>query len=271
MNALHEYKTERKVDHLGTPIDRSGMSGEQPLPLQGVNSDGYSSTTWSVVLAAGKGEDGGKAIERLCRKHWRPIYVFARRSGLSPLDAEDATQEFFMEFLERDWLKQADPSRGRFRAFLFTLLKNFLLNRRRVAGAAKRGGGATFLSLDETEGEKELTSFSGRFVDPAAAYEASWWNCLLEAAWGRLTQEQNDSGKSATFEALRPFVTQAPEQGDYQRLGEQLGMRKGQVAVIVHRLNRRFAELIRAEVAETLVDRADLDVELRFLCESASR
>jgi RNA polymerase sigma-70 factor (ECF subfamily) len=247
------------------------MRGEQPKTMQGVTSDGYSSTTWSVVLAAGKGEDGGKAIERLCRKHWRPIYVYARRSGLSPSDAEDATQEFFMEFLEREWLKQADPSRGRFRTFLFTLLKNFLSNRRRIASAAKRGGAAIFLSLDESEGEKELTSLSGRFADPAAAFEASWWNSLLEAAWGRLSQEQNESGKSATFEALRPFVTQSPEQGDYQRLSEELGMRKGQVAVIVHRLNRRFAELIRAEVAETLVDRADLDVELRVLCESSSR
>lgn len=239
--------------------------------MPGVTSDGYSSTTWSVVIAAGKGDDGGKAIERLCRKHWRPIYVFARRSGLSPSDAEDATQEFFMEFLEREWLKQADPTRGRFRTFLFTLLKNFLSNRRRVANAAKRGGAATFLSLDEAVGERELTSLSERFTDPAAAYEAAWWNGLLEAAWVRLAQEQSESGKAGIFEALRRFVTQAPAQGDYQRLSDQLGMKKGQVALLVHRLNRRFAELIRAEVADTLVDRSDLDAELRFLCESSSR
>jgi len=247
------------------------MSGEQPLPLPGVTSDGYSSTTWSVVIAAGKGDDGGKAIERLCRKHWRPIYVFARRSGLSPSDAEDATQEFFVEFLGREWLKQVDPSRGRFRTFLFTLLKNFLSNRRRVTNAAKRGGTATFLSLDEAVGEMELTSLAERFVDPAAAYEAAWWTGLLEAAWVRLAQEQSESGKAGAFEALRPFVTQSPETGDYQRLGDQLGMKKGQVALLVHRLNRRFAELIRAEVADTLVDRSDLDAELRHLCESSSR
>ena len=252
-------------------LDRSGMSGKQPLPSPGSNSDVYSSTTWSVVLAAGKGEDGGRAIERLCRKHWRPIYVFARRSGLSPSDAEDATQEFFVEFLKREWLKHADPSRGRFRTFLFTLVKYFLSNRRRVSNAEKRGGAATFLSLDEAQAEQELFTLSDRFGDPASAFEAAWWNGILDAAWERLAQEQSVSGKSGTFDALRPFVTQAPGQGDYQRLSQQLGLKKGQVALLVHRLNRRFAELIRAEVAETLVDRTELDAELRFLCESTSR
>ncbi len=146
--------------------------------MPGVTSDGFSSTTWSLVLAAGKGDDGGRALERLCRKHWRPIYVFARRSGLSPADSEDATQEFFIEFLGRDWLRQVDPSRGRFRTYLLTLLKHFLSNRRRVNQAAKRGGGITFLSLHEAEGERELASFAETIQDPAAAYEAAWWNGL---------------------------------------------------------------------------------------------
>ena len=247
------------------------MSEEPIPPLADASSDGFSSTTWSLVLAAGTDSDGGIALERLCRKHWRPIYVFARRSGLSPADAEDATQEFFIEFLGRGWLKQVDPTRGRFRTFLLTLLKNFLSNRRRVSQAQRRGGGAVFLSLDEAEGERELSVLAERIQDPAEAFEAAWWNGLIGSAWERLAGEQRDAGKKEVFEALRGFVTQSPGAGDYKRLAEQLSMRQGQIALIVHRLNRRFAELVRAEVAETLADRSELESELRFLRDSSSQ
>jgi RNA polymerase sigma-70 factor (ECF subfamily) len=247
------------------------MSGKEPEPQPGVTSDGFASTTWSLILAAGQQDDGGRALEQLCRKHWRPIYVFARRSGLSPSDSEDATQEFFMELLERDWLKKADPSRGSFRAFLLALLRNFLANRRRVSLAERRGGGATILSLDGAEGERELAALAVKIVDPSQAYEASWASGVLHTAWDRLAQEQKDAGKTSVFESLRTFVTQTPGIGDYQRLSEQLGMRRGQIALLIHRLNRRFTELIRAEVAETLADRSELEAELRFLLEVSSR
>ena len=247
------------------------MSGKEISPESDVTSDGFASTTWSLVLAAGKEDDGGRALEKLCTKHWRPIYIFVRRSGLSPADAEDATQEFFMELLEREWVKRADPNRGSFRAFLLTLLKNFLANRRRVSLSGRRGGGATFLTLDAAEGERQLNSLADRAKDPAQAYDAAWSEDLLESAWERLAAEQEEAGKASLFATLRGFVTQAPAMGDYQRLSEQLGMRRGQVALLVHRLNRRFAELIRSEVAETLVDRSHLDAELRFLLEVNSR
>ena len=239
--------------------------------MAGVTSDGFGSTTWSLVIAAGKDQTGGKALENLCRKHWRPIYVYARKSGLNPADAEDATQEFFIEFLERDWLKQVDRSRGSFRTFLLTILKNFLANRRRSTQAQRRGGGAQFLSLDEAEGEREVASLAERVMDPAQAYEAAWWNDLIQMAWERLSQEQRDAGKARQFDVLRGFITQPPAVGEYLRLGEELAMSRGQIALIVHRLNRRFAELIRAEVAETLVDRADLENELRSLREASLR
>jgi RNA polymerase sigma-70 factor (ECF subfamily) len=246
------------------------MSGEKTGPAH-VTSDGFGSTAWSLVLAAGKEQDGNPALERLCRKHWRPIYIFIRGSGLSPSDAEDATQEFFVELLQREWLRKADPSRGSFRAFLLTLLRNFLANRRRVSLAERRGGGATFLAFDGVEGERELSTLALKSTDPSLAYEASWANGVLLSAWDRLSREQLGAGKGPAFEQLRPFVTQTPEPGDYQRLAEQLGMRRGQVAVLIHRLNRRFTELIRAEVAETLADRSELDSELRFLLEVSSR
>jgi RNA polymerase sigma factor (sigma-70 family) len=245
------------------------MTGKEKMPSI-VGPDGFGTTTWSLVLEAGKG-DGGQALESLCRKHWRPIYVFIRGSGLSPADAEDATQEFFIVLLERGWLKQADPKRGSFRAFLLTLLRNFLSNRRRVSQAERRGGGAAIVSFDAADAERELASIALKTRDPAQAFEATWADDLLKAAWDRLAEEQKEAGKASHFESLRPYVTQTPAPGDYQRLSEQLGMRRGQVALLIHRLNRRFAELIRAEVAETLVDRSELESELRFLLEASAR
>jgi RNA polymerase sigma factor (sigma-70 family) len=244
--------------------------GEHTRPAK-TGSDGFGTTTWSLVLAAGKSEDGGQALERLCRKHWRPIYVFIRRSGLAPADAEDATQEFFIVLLERGWLKQADPKRGSFRAYLLALLRNFLANRRRVSQAERRGGKATIVSFDAADAERGLALLEGKIKDPAQAYEAAWADDLLKTAWNRLALEQKDSGKEDSFESLRPFVTQPPAPGDYQRLSEQLGMRRGQIALLIHRLNRRFAELIRAEVADTLDDRSELESELRFLLEASAR
>jgi RNA polymerase sigma-70 factor (ECF subfamily) len=247
------------------------MSGTVRAPSAGVSSGGFSSTAWSLVLEAGQSEDGGKALERLCRKHWRPIYVYARCSGLSPSDAEDATQEFFIELLGREWLKKADPARGSFRAFLLSLLRNFLSNQRRVSKAKRRGGGAIILPLDGVDGERELAALAANGDDPSRAYESSWANGLLARAWERLAKEQEEAGKAKVFGALGAFVTQAPGKGDYQQLSVQLGMRRGQVALLIHRLNRRFTELIRIEVAETLEDRTELDAELRFLLEVSSR
>jgi RNA polymerase sigma-70 factor (ECF subfamily) len=247
------------------------MSGKENPATLGSPSDGFASTTWSLVLAAGHADDGGRALEELCRKHWRPIYVFIRRSGRSPEDAEDSTQDFFLMLLEREWLKQADPQRGSFRAFLLTLLRNFLSNQMRVSKAERRGGRATFLSFDGAEGERELAALAATADDPAKAYEAAWADDLLHAAWERLTREQRDAGKATLFESLRGFVTRAPQSGDYQRLSEKVGLQRGQIALLIHRLNRRFAELIRAEVAETLADRGELEAELRFLLRVSSR
>ncbi|MGH7995472.1 MAG: RNA polymerase sigma factor [Opitutaceae bacterium] len=248
------------------------MSG--PLTPDGASatSDGFASTVWSLVLAAGKADgDGARALERLCRKHWRPIYVFIRRSGLSPADAEDLTQEFFVYLFEKGWIRRADPSRGSFRAFLLTLLRNYLANERRVRQADKRLGLAAAVSFDAADGERELAALPSSGSDPAIAYEVAWARGLLEAAWSRLSAEQEVAGKTAAFEALRPYITESPAAGEYERLSVALGCRRGQVALLIHRLSRRFAELIRAEVAETLADRSELEVELRHLFELSSR
>lgn len=230
-------------------------------------TDGFASTAWSIVLAAAQDDNGGAALDRLCRRYWKPAYTYARRSGLQRWDAEDATQDFFSHLFAGEWLKRADPDRGSFRAYLLTLMRNFLSNRRRHDHAQKRGGTTPPLSLDTESCERELAALAATDADPARAYERAWAGCVLQSALDRLAEEQHTASERARFEALRPYLTQSPAAGDYERLAQTLGLSRNQIAVQIHRHSRRFAELIRHEVAETLSDRTQLDLELRRLLE----
>jgi DNA-directed RNA polymerase specialized sigma24 family protein len=236
-------------------------------PLSGLdtngNSSGFGSTEWSLILAAGREEDGSKALNKLCRKYWRPMYVHIRRTGIQPADAEDVTQGFFVYLIEKGWISHADPDRGSFRAFLRTLLNHYVSNQQRTARAGKRM--APLISIDTIEGEKALAEVSSQGRDSVAAFDAVWAKTVLKSAWDRLEREQASADKTQLFEALRPFITQAAASGDYERLGLVLAMRPSQIAVTIHRLSRRYADLIRSEVAETLVDRSELESELRHL------
>jgi RNA polymerase sigma-70 factor (ECF subfamily) len=167
--------------------------------------------------------------------------------------------------LRRDWLKLVDRERGSFRAFLRSSVRLFLNNRRRVAQALKRGGGEAPLSLDLEACERELAARSTVGTDPVMAYEKSWASCVFEAAMARLAAEHADGEKKARFERLRTYLTAAPAAGDYERIGREIGMSASQVAVAVHRHSRRLAEMIRAEIAMTLTDPAEVEPELRHL------
>lgn len=240
-----------------------GASGGDAAP------DGFGSTEWSMVLEASS--DGGRALDRLCRAYWRPVYVFIRASGVPRDEAEDATQDFFTDMLEREWLKLADRERGSFRAFLRGSVNFFVCNRRRRASALKRGGGGIVLSLDTEECERELASHPADSVDPALLYEQSWADCVIEAAVARLASEQAHAGKARVFERLRGFLTDAPTAGDYEKIASEFTVTTGQVAVWVHRLTRRFAEIIRAEITQTVADRREVEAELRHLLHLVAR
>ncbi|MBL9199273.1 MAG: sigma-70 family RNA polymerase sigma factor [Opitutaceae bacterium] len=224
--------------------------------------DGFASTEWSLVLSAA--DDCGPALDRLCRTYWRPVYVFVRASGSDRHEAEDITQEFFADMLRREWLKRADPGRGSFRAFLRNHLRFFVSNRRRTELAQKRGGGQRALPIDTEAGEQALAKLAAG-ADPSELFEQNWADCVLQAAVERLATEQDDANQRQRFDRLRPFLTHAPAPGDYASLADELRLSQSAVALLVHRLTRRFADLIRAEVAATLCDRRQLEDELRYL------
>lgn len=243
-------------------------SPARPHTPQSTTPDGFASTEWSLVLAASN--DGGPALDRLCRAYWRPVYVYIRATGLPESEAEDATQDFFADMLQRDWLKRADQDRGSFRGFLRHSVQLFLHNRRRHDRAQKRHGGVV-VPLDTADCERTLSGRLTAGSDPAALYEQSWANCVFQAALARLASEQESAGKREHFEQLRPYLTRPPDPGDYERIANQLKLSSGQIAVGVHRLSQRFAEVIRAEVAATLADRRETEAELRHLLRLVSR
>src|SRR5947207_13489104 len=163
----------------------------------------FATTHWSVVLAAGERElpQANEALERLCRTYWYPLYVYVRRQGNSPEDAQDLTQIFFSRLLEKNYFAKADPDRGKFRTFLLGSLKNFLVNEWKREGRLKRGGDRTFLSFDANEAEERYAGEQIEQSNPANAYERQWAVALIEQVFSVLRGEYAAAGKAQLFEA----------------------------------------------------------------------
>ena len=227
----------------------------------------FSTTHWSVVLRAG-GEfstEAQEALEKLCCAYWYPLYAYVRRQGHAIEDAQDLTQEFFARLLERKYLRLADRNRGRFRTFLLTSLKHFLLNEWIKGNREKRGGGQKVLSLDEEVAESRFAAEPAVDRPPDALYDSGWAATLMDRALVALRAEFEQPGKLDSFERLKVFVWGEKNALSYAAMAGQLGMTEGAVKVAVHRLRQRYGELLRAEVAQTVTTPVEVDEELRYL------
>lgn len=236
------------------------------LETASANPAAFSTTHWSVILAAGQLDSpaAGAALERLCQTYWYPLYVFVRRKGHSAHDAQDLTQEFFARFLERRYIALADQSRGKFRTFLLRSMEHFLINEWTKARAAKRGGAARIISWDENEAEQRYVLEWTDGTAPDKAFEKRWAMSLLERVMEQLRQDFSDE-RSEIFEALKTTVWGEAAEISYQQIGEKLGMGEGAVKVAVHRMRQRYRELLRTEVAHTVSTPAEVDEELKYL------
>ena len=244
------------------------MSPADPRPWsfpQGVAR--FATTRWSLVLAAGRdaSPDSEQALAALCETYWYPLYAFARRSGYATADAQDATQDFFAALLEKDYLRLAVSERGRFRSFLVAAFKHFLSKERARARAQKRGGGRRLVALDFQDGETRYHREPGHALTPERIFERRWALTLLDRVLGLLQEELAGAGKRHLFDHLKAFVGGDKGSRSYVQVGADLGMSEGAVKVAVHRLRQRYRELLRAEIAQTLADPADVDEELRHL------
>jgi RNA polymerase sigma factor (sigma-70 family) len=227
----------------------------------------FATTHWSVVVAAGQSSapTAQAALERLCRTYWFPLYAFARRQGNSPEDSQDLTQEFFARLLEKNYIAKADPDRGKFRTFLLRSLRNFLINEWKRVGRLKRGGGLEIVSIDTNAAEDRYAVDARDEFNPDAEYETRWAVTLIEQVLTTLRQEFNAADKGQLFEELKGFIWGDKSTASYAEIASQLNLSEGTVKVTVHRLRQRFRELLRAEVAHTVLRPEDIDSELRYL------
>ena len=234
--------------------------------------NGFMTTQWSVVTRAAAPEaEGRAALECLCRAYWFPVYAYARKQGCDEADAEDVTQEFFAEICRTQFLRRADPERGRFRSYLLTAVRRRILNFRGRATAEKRGGSVQIFSLDEPTAEERFREVDDPGLDPAEAYERSWVLTLLGRVRARLREEQAARGKAAEFELLEPFLGCPPKEDEYATIAARLDIARGTVAVNIHRLGKRYRDLLRDEVAQTVADPAETDEELTHLLKVLAR
>lgn len=230
----------------------------------------FAPTRWSVVVAAGGPDTAGTraALETLCEAYWYPLYAWARRRGHAAADAEDRVQGFFAELLEKRWVEAADPARGRFRAFLLTAFRRHVGRVRARDAARKRGGDRTKLSLDFAAGERRYALEPFHEATAERVFERRWALTVLARVLGDLRREAEEEGRGEAFRLLSGFLPGGTEERSYRQVGEALGTSEGAVKIAVHRLRRRYRDRLRAEVAETVADPADVDAELRSLREA---
>jgi RNA polymerase sigma factor (sigma-70 family) len=233
---------------------------------------GFSTTLWSVVLGASSHdfERAAAALHRLCSIYWYPIYAFVRRRGSKVHEAEDLTQAFFAHLLEVQMLKNVSPDKGRFRTFLLTAFNNFLNNEWDKRQTLKRGGKCQIISLDEAIAEDLYRNEPAGNLSPEKLFDRRWAALLVEKVLAILREEYQSANHADLLARLEPLLTQEVAPGLYLQLAAKFNMNEGAVKVALHRLRRRFGELLRREIRITVADSAALDEEVRYLFSALS-
>jgi RNA polymerase sigma-70 factor (ECF subfamily) len=243
------------------------MAVHRPSHLSTSNPHDFATTQWSIVLLAGKVDEreAQEALNQLCESYWYPLYAYVRRRVDNVDDAQDLTQAFFVHLLEKGAVARADRSRGRFRAFLLTAVKNFLANEWQKEGAQKRGGERLKLSLDFDAGESKFRLEPAHELTPEKLFERRWVTTLLDRVLERMQTELADAGKREHFEHLKAALTGDLEAVDYQRAARALEITPAAAKQAAYRLRKRYRKLFREEVARTVADDSEVDEEISRL------
>jgi RNA polymerase sigma factor (sigma-70 family) len=239
-------------------------------PAKGAAS--FHATRWTIVMKAAQSQaqGGQSALAELCRLYWYPLYIFARRRGHSPDDAQDLTQGFFLHLLEHHALRGVDRLKGKFRSFLLASFQNHISDAVDHARRLKRGGDKEFVHLDAEDAEERYRREPVEFLTAEKIFDARWAMTVLEEALKRLRQEYATAGKTSTFEALKVFLdpnsSVAPP--SYDEVANRLKVSTGGVKMLIHRLRKRYTALLREEVGRTVSDPAEIDEEIHALCDT---
>lgn len=233
----------------------------------------FHSTRWTLVLRSrGDAPEARTALGELCEVYWAPVFRFLRSEGRTDDDSRELAQDFFARVLSRGGLDGADPAKGRFRSYLLGALKHFLAERRRNEGREKRGGGVVVESLDATSHD---TAPGLQIADASAAmsdkhFDREWAFAVMDRSLKAVQADFEKAGKSAHFEALKPWLVGDTDQLSQADAATQLGVTTGAVKVMVHRLRKTFRAAVEAEIAQTVPATEDIDEELRYLIEVLS-
>ena len=254
---------------------RCRYDGGMTIPRGSTRSDNarFDSTCWSVVLAAGvrSSPEGAVALESLCGSYWFPIYAFVRREGYQRAEAQDLTQGFFAMLLQRDDLRNVHPDKGRFRSFLLTALKHFLINEWTKARTQKRGGEEPVLSLDFDSAETKFEMQPAEPTTPESVFNRQWALTLLANVQAALQREMEDKGNGELNAALKPHLVGDADAGTYSEIAERLGMTEAGVKMAMSRLRKRYRGLLREEIAQTVSTEDEIDDEIRELFHALRR
>ncbi len=239
------------------------MNGETMHTLPGPSQ--FPTTRWSLVVAAGdpRRKDAQSALVSLCENYWYPLYAYLRRRGYQADPAQDLTQEFFIRVLEGRYLDRADPEKGRFRSFLLTSLKFVIADEEDRHRALKRGGGAV-LPLEFSSGEQRYQREPAHDETPERIFERRWALSVLDRVVERLREEFVQHGRPEHFERLKVFLL-GKSDAPYATLAREMSTSEGALKVAIHRLRKRYREVLRQEIGDTVADPAEVESELRYL------
>ncbi len=232
---------------------------------------GFQPTRWTVVLRArGETPDAQAALSQLCEAYYAPVLAFLRSAGQPEDAARDLAHDFFARLLAGHAIDSVDPNRGRFRSFLLGAVKHFVADQHDRAHAAKRGSGQAAVSIESGAGSHTSTEL--QIPDPAGpppdtSFDREWAQTLVERVINQLTAEFEQSGKAEQFQVLKPWLLGNVDSLSQADAARRLGLSEGAVKVAIHRLRRRFRELVRSEVAQTVGDPGQVNEELKYLVE----
>lgn len=244
----------------------TSLTGVGPAPAGGGGAVAFATTHWSVVLAAqGPSPAAQAALDKLCRTYWRPIYGFVRRQGVKPEEGKDLTQGFFALLLERRDLETVRKEKGRLRSYLLTSLKHFLTNERNRAMAIKRGEGQGLIPLEDLR-ERERVGFeSSETLAADQIYERRWALSVLDQVLARLGEEYRAAGSIQLFDRLQKSLTDKPDRVLPADTAREFGMTASAVREASYRLRLRYRQVLREEIAHTVMTLGDVEDELRHL------
>src|SRR6202162_6566585 len=234
-------------------------------------SSQFPTTRWTLVVAAGdpQRKEARPALVSLCENYWYPLYAYLRRRGYPADEAQDLTQEFFVRVLEGRYLDRADPEKGRFRSFLLTSLKFFVADEADRDRAQKRGGGM-LVPLEFGSGEERYQREPAHDETPERIFERRWGRSVVDRVVERLRDEFVQHGRPEHFERLKVFLLGQSET-PYAALAGEMKTSEGALKVAIHRLRKRYRELFRQEIADTVADPAEVEAELRSLAAALTR